>query len=500
MTLISLEKENQSKKAKANTSNLLAQEILAKDAAINLNINDKLLTEYVDIDDIQEKAQNMDSSLDFNIQRTNRSQSIENQTIDTIDTATQNHTVLKPKCQAEVPEENGIWFTPKTTKRLCDQRTNTLKLPSPVFSEKVSDNEKSPIYQRLEPKAKVSCTNCRTVMAELEETKRKLKEKENQLRQIQTMLVPDIVSAVEKLNHFVGGDKVVDESLGKSFSNDEPLLSTSQQSMGCISPQSHNSLKTKSYFLTPKLKATTSTPKTTPSSINNSNKTASSTSQVNKPIQTPLSVVNKPTQTSSSVVSKPIRTSSSVVSKPIQTSSSVVSKPIKKSPSTLCKPIQIATNHNQNSKPIESQTATNQSSLTSNNSSNDTSTGLKQLGDCTPHIFLTDMEMTRIRAKTNNMASWRKFVNLILGLKFTKDELKKSSALGLADKKTGRVRPALNPFIINELSTYTTRRWPFGSAGGCRETDVTKVINVKCNTARKPPSSKKSNADDEAEE
>uniref|UniRef100_A0A7M6DLS4 Uncharacterized protein n=2 Tax=Clytia hemisphaerica TaxID=252671 RepID=A0A7M6DLS4_9CNID len=228
---------------------------------------------------------------------------------------------------------------------------------------------------------------------------------------------------------------VVEESLGRSFSNDEPFLSTNQQSMGCISPLTHNSLKEKTYFLTPKLKATTSTPKTTPSSINKSNKTASSTSQVNKPIQTPSSVVNKPTQTSSSVVSKPIQTSSSVVSKPIQTSSSVVSKPIqtsssvvskpiKKSPSTLCKPIQIATNHNQNSKPIESQTATNQSSLTSNNSSNETSTGLKQLGDCTPHIFSTDMEMTRIRAKTNNMASWRKFVNLILGLKFTKDELK----------------------------------------------------------------------------
>uniref|UniRef100_A0A7M5XNI0 BEN domain-containing protein n=2 Tax=Clytia hemisphaerica TaxID=252671 RepID=A0A7M5XNI0_9CNID len=292
----------------------------------------------------------------------------------------------------------------------------------------------------------------------------------------QTMLVPDIVSAIEKLNHFVGGDKVVEESLGRSFSNDEPLLPTNQQSMGCISPLSRNSLKAKSYFLTPKLKATTSTPKTTPSSINKSNKTASLIS----------SPVNKPVQTSSSVVSKSIQTSSSV-SKPIKKLSSV-SKPIEKSPSTLSKPIQIATSDH-NSIPT-----------TSNNPSNETSAGLKQLGDCTPHIFLTDMEMTRIRAKTNNMASWRKFVNLILGLKFTKEELKKSSALGLPDKKTGRVRPALNPFIINELSTYTTRRWPFGSAGGCRETDVTKVINVKCNTARKPPASKKSNADDEAEE
>ncbi|XP_066936634.1 uncharacterized protein [Clytia hemisphaerica] len=279
-------------------------------------------------------------------------------------------------------------------------------------------------------------------------------------------------STLKPTNHT--GELVVEESLGRSFSNDEPLLPTNQQSMGCISPLPRNSLKAK-YFLTPKLKAT-STPKTTPSSIN---KTASSIS----------SPVNKPIQTSSSVVSMSIQTSSSV-SKLIKKSSSV-SKPIHKSPSTLSKPIQIPI-------PIESQTATNQS--TSNNSSNETSAGLKQLGDCTPHIFLTDMEMTRIRAKTNNMASWRKFVNLILGLKFTKDELKKSSALGLPDRKTGRVRPALNPFIIKELSTYTTRRWPFGSAGGCRETDVTKVINVKCNTARKPPSIKKSNADDEAEE
>ncbi|XP_066923782.1 uncharacterized protein [Clytia hemisphaerica] len=144
-TEITKEKENQSKKAKANTSNLLAQEILAKDAAINLDINDKLLTEYVDIDDVQEKAKNMDSFLDFNIQTTNRSQSIEHQTIDN-DTSTKNNSVLKPKCQAEVPEENGIWFTPKTTKRINDQCTNMLKLPSPVISEKGTDDSSTYYY------------------------------------------------------------------------------------------------------------------------------------------------------------------------------------------------------------------------------------------------------------------------------------------------------------------------------------------------------------------
>eukprot|EP00111_Clytia_hemisphaerica_P015718 TCONS_00046420-protein len=140
--------------------------------------------------------------------------------------------------------------------------------------------------------------------------------------------------------------------------------------MGCISPLAGN-LKAKSYFLTPKLKASTSTPKTTPSSINKSNKTASSIS----------SPVNKPIQTSSSVISKSIQTSSSA-SKPIKKSPSV-SNPIKKSPSTVNKPIQIATS-NHNSIPIESQTATDQSSLTSNNSSNETSAGVRNF-----HYFET---------------------------------------------------------------------------------------------------------------
>ncbi|XP_066912432.1 uncharacterized protein [Clytia hemisphaerica] len=121
---------------------------------------------------------------------------------------------------------------------------------------------------------------------------------------------------------------------------------------------------------------------------------------------------------------------------------------------------------------------------------------MKQLHPRTPHILLTDDDILKLRIASKNLKEWRPFVNELLSMKFTKEELAMSSAEGKENRKTKTSKPALNPFIIKELIAYTTTKWPYKKAEGdkpaegCSESLCKRTINNKCGSARKLPKQK----------
>ncbi|XP_066916107.1 uncharacterized protein [Clytia hemisphaerica] len=122
----------------------------------------------------------------------------------------------------------------------------------------------------------------------------------------------------------------------------------------------------------------------------------------------------------------------------------------------------------------------------------------KQLNEFAPHIILTPDDMKRLQIQSSNLTKWRPFLNEILDILFTKEELARSCAMGSMDRKTGNQRPPLNPTLIADLKNYAKMKWPYippatkgEKANGCRDEDINRVINLKCGSARKPPASEK---------
>uniref|UniRef100_A0A7M5XBN5 Uncharacterized protein n=1 Tax=Clytia hemisphaerica TaxID=252671 RepID=A0A7M5XBN5_9CNID len=371
-------KDNQTKQAKAKATKMLTQEILEKkEASIKINMSGDLLDKFVDMDEINYQANDMNDSEDFEIIQTNVDQqqntefkppkqyqpSYQHNSSQFKFPPSQESTQIKPPPppppqqfqqpqvakrktvldQATPPFRNHQEYT--EAQRNMDLAPAPLKLPNSDFVQ-----ERSPVYHHLETK-KVSCSRCLATNKELRELKEKLKQKDKQLNCIKK-LVPDILTSLAEITHHA--------------ESDNPYVEVSQES-----DLGHEELLDSNLY---------------------SNK-----------MSTPKSSVNKP---------KVIR----------KTTPLIVEQPAYSAPK-----------------------------LPSSKSPQSIGAKFKQLNEFAPHIILTPDDMKRLQVQSSNLTNWRPFVNEILDILFTKEELARSCAMGSTDRKTGNQRPALNPTLIADL-------------------------------------------------